>query len=136
MSNKLEIQITQEGPRNAIVKLTGIIDTSDIVESPAISLVDCLNNDVNLTLAGFRVDLIEWSMSAGMEIQLAWNGTIPQQIFPLAGRGRINSTNYGGFIPDTTRPGYDGSINLYSNGYAAGTVQNFTIILELIKLYQ
>lgn len=135
MANSLDIQITQEGPRNLIAKLTGILDSSDIQETPAIELLDCLSNDQNLTLIGFRVDLIEWSMSQGMEVQLAWNGTIPQQIFPLAGRGRISSTNYGGFIPDRTRAGYDGSINLYTNGYSAGTVQNFTIILELVKLY-
>jgi len=53
----------------------------------------------------------------------------------LAGRGRINSTNYGGFIPDTTRAGYTGDVNLVTAGYVPGTVANFTIILELVKLY-
>jgi hypothetical protein len=87
-------------------------------------------------LTGFRVDLIEWSMSQPMEVQLAWNGAVPQQIFPLAGRGRISATNYGGFLPIQTRSGYDGSINLNTNNYVAGSTQNFTIILELVKLYK
>lgn len=136
MANSLEMQITEEGPRNAVVKLTGVVDTSDISEIPAVSLTDFTNNDPNLVLIGFRVDLIEWSMSQDLEINLAWNSLHPQQIFPIAGRGRINSSNYGGFIPDKTRTGYDGSINLVSTGFSAGTTQNFTVILELVKLYR
>lgn len=136
MANILDIQITEEGPRNAVIKLTGILDSSDVIENPAIALTDFVNNDQNLVLTGFRIDLIEWSMSQGMEVQLAWNGVRPQQIFPLAGRGRISAVNYGGFIPDSTRAGYNGNINLYTNGYVATTIQNFTIILELVKLYR
>ncbi len=136
MANVFDIQITEEGPRNAVVKLTGILDSADAMENPAIALQDFNNNDASSgPLIGFRVDLIEWSMSQVMEVQLAWNGTTPQQIFPIAGRGRISATNYGGFLPDMTRTGYNGNINLYTNGFVAGTIQNFTIILELVKLY-
>lgn len=135
MANVLDIRITEEGPRNAVIKLTGILDSSDITESPAIKLGDFINNDQNLYLKGFRVDLIEWSMSKDLEVQLSWHGAVPQQIYPLAGRGRISSTNYGGFTPDETRGGYNGSIDLITNGFVAGQVANFTIILELVKLY-
>ncbi len=137
MANVLDIQITEEGPRNAVVKLTGILDSADAIENPAIALEDFSNNDAACgPLCGFRVDLIEWSMSNAMEVQLAWAGTQPQQIYPLAGRGRISASNYGGFVPDMTRAGYSGNINLTTNGYVPGTVQNFTIILELVKLYR
>lgn len=136
MANVTEFQITEEGPRNAVVKLTGVLDTSDVSITPAISLSEFTNNDVRMVLWGLRVDMLEWSMSNGLEINLTWNSIgNPQQIFPLAGRGRIAANNYGGFIPDKTRGGFDGSINLVSKGFAAGTVQNYTIILELVKLY-
>ena len=140
MANVLDIQITEEGPRNGVVKLTGILDTSDVSEVPAIALQDFINNDASSgPLIGLRVDLIEWSISQGTEVQLSWDGLNPQQIFPLAGRGRISSTNYGGFLPDMTRTGYTGNINLNTTGWAnslsPGAVQNFTIILELVKLY-
>lgn len=136
MANSLEIQITEEGPRNAVVKLTGVLDTGDAIEVPAISVTDFTNNDTNLVLTGFRVDLIEWSMSDGLEINLFWNALTPQQIYQIAGRGRIFAQNYGGFVPDRTREGYDGSINLISTGFASGSIQNFTVILELVKLYR
>jgi hypothetical protein len=135
MANSIDYQVTEEGPRNAIIKLTGILDTSDVSEIPAVPLSMFVNNDKRMNLVGLRVDLIEWSISAGLEVNLAWNGATPQQIFPLAGRGRINSTNYGGFIPNMIRAGYTGDINLTTDNYVNGTAANFSIVLELIKLY-
>jgi hypothetical protein len=144
MANSLDIQITEDGERNAVVKLTGVLDSSNIAETPAVELRDFAPRDSSgrQTLVGFRVDLIEYSIGAGIEIQLEWNGTIPQQIFPISGRGRISATNYGGFVPDRTRAGYDGSINLRTKNFIPGVdgmnqpvVQNFTVILELVKLY-
>ena len=135
MANILDRQITEEGPRNAVIKLTGVLDTSDIYETPAIALGDFTNNDPNLKLVGFRVDLIEYSIGQGIEILLEWNGVTPQQMFPLMGRGRIGSAAYGGFHPDASRPGYDGNINLKTTGFLTGVQQNFSVLLELVKLY-
>ena len=134
MANVLERQITEDGYRNAVVKLTGILDTSDISET-AISLGDLTGNDPAMTFIGARVEMIEWSMTNGIAVILSWNGLNPQQIYPLAGRGRIYGANYGGFVPDVTRLNYDGSIILSTNGFLPGKVQAFTCVLELIKMY-
>ncbi len=135
MANSFGIKILQEGPRNAIVKLTGILDSGDITATSVIALSDFHNNDQQLYLTGFRIDFIEYSMSGGMEINLFWNSNNPEQITPLAGRSRFGGRNYGGITPDSTRAGYDGSINMVTSGTPAGTTNNFTIILELVKLY-
>lgn len=135
MANVLDRQITEEGPRNAVVKLTGVLDSSDAYEVPAIAVQDFVNNDPNLKLTGFRIDLVEYSIGQGIEIQLEWDGSTPQQIFPLSGRGRIGSQQHGGFYPDRNRTGYNGNINLKSTGFTAGAPQNFSILLELTKLY-
>jgi hypothetical protein len=135
MANQMDMQITEEGPRNAVVKFTGVLDTSDIQERPAVNIMDFKDNDERLTLVGFRVDLLEYVIGQGIEIQLEWDSNVPQQIFPLSGRGRIAATNYGGFVPDRNRSGYTGNINLITTGFLPGVPQNFTIILELVKLY-
>ena len=135
MANVLDYQVTQEGQRNAIVKLTGYLDTSNVSEISIIPLSLFKDNDPFKTLTGFRIDLIEWSVSNPLEVNLQWNSATPKQIYLLAGRGRIVSTNYGGFVPDPLRPGYDGSINLVTANYQAGSIANFSVILELIKLY-
>ena len=75
-------------------------------------------------------------MSNGIEMLLEWNSLSPQQITPIAGRGRIHAAGYGGMIPNSSKTGYDGNINLKSSGFTVGTVQNFSIMLELVKLYK
>lgn len=137
MANNVQRQITLDGQRNIVVKWAGILDTADFSLTPALALSDCNYNDPLNKLSGFRLDMIEWSMSANLELQIAWNATVPQLITPISGRGRINMWNYGGFTPNQSAAGFDGSINLYSNDYASGaSPQNFTVTLELIKLYK
>ena len=135
MANLVERQITLEGERNVVVKWAGVLDTSDFSLVPALAVGDCVYNDPQNKLVGFRLDMVEWSMSQGLEVVVAWAATIPQLIVPLAGRGRINMWNYGGYVPDQTRPGFTGGINLTSASYPSGTIANFVITLELIKLY-
>lgn len=134
--NVLDRQITLDGPRNLVVKWTGVLDNSDISETPALALGDCINNSSIQTLVGFRVDMLEYSIGNGIEVQLQWNSAFPQQIYNLAGRGKIFSSSYGGFLPDSTRVGYDGNINLITTGFDPNTVQNFTLVLEFVKLYR
>lgn len=143
MANVLDRQISVEGLRNVVVKFTGSLDSGNIVETPAIELLDCPTNNLNSKLVGFRVNIMEYSIGDGLEILLQWNGTIPQQIYTISGRGHIDGSDYGGLSPDMTRSGYDGSINLItrnfvpaSDGVGQPVVQNFTLTLELIKMYQ
>lgn len=133
--NSFDRQIMLDGPRNAVVKLTGVLDTSDVVVVSAIALQDFTNNDTRQTLVGFRVDEVEFSISDGIQLLLAWDGLSPQQIFALSGRGCIEGERYGGFTPDQTRDGYNGNINLTSTGFVPGSIKNFTVVVELVKLY-
>lgn len=136
MGNIVEKQIVEEGPRNAVVKITGVLDTSDINEVSVIKPLDFSNNDPRAVLKGFRVDTVLYSIGQALDLVLSWNGATPQQITPLARSGKIDVHCDGGFLPDETRTGYDGSLNLVSNGYPAGTIQNFTLTLRLVKLYR
>lgn len=131
--------IIEEGWRNAVVKLTGVLTNSDVSEVSVITPSQFSNNDkTQAALVGFRVDHITYSIANALEVLLAWNGGSPQVITPLSGRGKMDVTDDGGFLPDQTRTGYDGSINLSTTGYtaAAGTTQNFTVLLRLVKLYR
>lgn len=135
MANVIDRQIILDGPRNAIVKFTGIINTADVNISPAISVGDFQAKEAGANLSGFRVDLVEFAISQPLEVVLAWTGATPQIIVPLSGRGRLNSWNYGGIQPDTTKPGYDGSLTLYTQNFPPGSIMNYTVLLELVKLY-
>jgi hypothetical protein len=129
--------LLENGPRNAHVKLTGVLDTEDLVWTPAISLNDFppIPGQRDGPVTGFRIDHITYSIGEQLEILLAWEGDNPEQIVPLANRaGRIDAPHFSGFTPNKMNPGYDGTINLYTTGYMSGT-QNFSIVLELVKLY-
>lgn len=135
MANSLDRQITEEGPRNAIVKLTGVLDTNDITEAPAIALSDFKNNDSRMQLTGLRADMLEYSIAQGLEVLLYWHSATPKLIYPLARAGRIFSWSYGGFLPDPLLAGYTGDIDLVTKGFVPGSTMTFVVVLELIKLY-
>lgn len=139
MANRTYKQIVLDGPRNAVIKLTGILDTSDVYWKPATTLSDFTNNEPRLNFVGFRVDHIEFAIGNGIEMLVEWGGNVggpvtPQMIMPLSGRGRIDGSSHAGWQPDRTLPGYDGSINVKSTGWMTG-IQNFTLTLEMVKLY-
>ncbi len=136
MSNVTDYQITEEGPRNAVIKLTGALDSSDVYLRPAVALSMFSSNEPNARLVGLRMDLIEFSVGNALEVLLEWQANTPQQIFNLTRSGKIHAYGYGGFVPDQIRSGYTGDINLRTVGYPPGTVQVYTIVLELIKLYR
>ena len=134
MANQLEKQILEEGPRNAVVKLAGFLDTSDASWVQAIQLSDFTNNDKQGPLRALRVDEVEFSVSAAIVVKLAWNSSLPQLIAVVYNSGEFCFEEAGGILPDRTRSGFDGAINLSTHGFAAAA-QGFTVLLELVKLY-
>ena len=136
MANSTDRQITLDGYKNAIVKWTMVADTSDIVLKPALQLSDLRGNDPALTLVGLRLIYAEWAMGNGIEVVTSWDSASPQQLLPLAGRGRIAASNYGGFAPDTLRSGYTGAIDISTNGYTGGQTQVITLVFEFNKMYK
>jgi len=126
MANASTIQILEDGQRNAIVKLTGVLDTSDqaltqVIEPASYSPVP----------AGFRIDHIDYSISDQLEVQLLWEASTNVLILPLAGRGRMSFWNFGG-LQNNAGAGKTGGILLKTTGWASGT-QVYSLVLELVK---
>jgi hypothetical protein len=136
MANLVEKQILEEGPRNAMVKVAMVLDTANVNLVSYIKPSDFTNNDTRQVLTGFRVDEVLYSTGQVIDVVVSWNGATPQLIVPLARSGKIDLWMDGGAIPDTTRDGYDGSINISTSGFPAGTVQNVTLNLRMVKLYR
>lgn len=143
MANQFTYLIQEDGWRNAVIKITGVLDTSDAVLTPAVTISDFVNwapYSPNGYPAGFRIDHIWHSIGDGLELQVQWNARNPQEIFAVAGRGRESFDHNGGLQPNQLNPGYDGSINVFSTGWGTGEdagmlIQNFTLVLEMVKLY-
>lgn len=133
MANVTSTQITEEGPRNLVVKFTGVLDTADISINPILALTDTHNNEKIATLAGFGIQNARWSISGPLILQLAWVSTTPQQALEMSTFGHIKAEPYGGWNPNQGAAGYTGAFRLTSTGWA-GTVI-YTVVLELQKLY-
>ena len=153
MANTFTSRVSEEGYRNAIITLTGLLDTSDANIDPAVALTDFSNNDSRAgTFYAFRLDHVWHTISDGIEVQLWWSGLSRILMLPLAGRGRESFETIGGILPPLTQqprqpyflsPGLNGNIAITTTGWGTGLgttteelVQSFTLELELIKLYK
>lgn len=141
MANTASKRIVRDGYRNAVVELMGTLDTAaaSFTVTPAIDIsADFSANDPNQTaFVGLRIDKIKYSLSDGIQAFLYFNATADQLIAGIAGRGKLDFKPDAGITPNQGAAGYDGDIDLTINNItaAAGVVQTYTILLEMIKLY-
>lgn len=126
MANQLNTQILVDGARNTVVKITGVLDTSNVSSTTVIDPAS-----FTPTPTQFRIDHIDYSISDPLEVRLLWDASTPVDILPLAGRGRMSFWNFGG-LQDNGGTGKTGKILLETNGYSSGTLV-FSVVLELVK---
>lgn len=134
MANATHLQTLVDGPRNLVVKVTAVLDTSNLanteVVTPATSFAVSSAGGNAPPLA--RVEYIDYSIADGLEVTISWgNGAGPvTPMLVLAGRGRMNFYEFEGLRNDAA--GTDGSIWVSTTGYSTGT-SVFTLIFEMVK---
>lgn len=128
MAGTLTTQILEDGPRNSIVKVTYISNTTtgDLAQQVVIDPAS-----FSPVPTQFRIDGIWFSISDQLEVQLLWDATTPVLIVPLAGRGKQFYKQFGG-LQNNAGAGKNGKIDMLTTGWASGT-QIFEIILWLVK---
>jgi hypothetical protein len=125
MANQLNTQILMDGARNAVVKITGVLDTSNVSSTVVVDPAS-----FSPLPTRFRIDHLDYSISDPLEVRLQWDAATPVDILPIAGRGRMSFHNFGGLQNNATSP--TGKINLLTTGYSTGTLV-FSVVLELVK---
>lgn len=129
MANVLSTQIIIDGPRNLVVKVTGVLD-SDV---PLTTIVTPSATFLAPPLV--QLDYIDYAIQDTIEVQLQWQGTPNTALLPLAGRGRMGFTDFGGIPDNATTP--TGNIQLLTTGIGAGPAASplvFTLVLEMKKI--
>lgn len=142
MANTNTKRIVADGPKNAVVELMGVLDTSAATFTviPAIDIsVDFVNNDPTKGAPiGLRLDEIQYSLSDGLSARLSWNATADELMVAIAGHDRMCFKDINGLQPNRAAAGYDGDVNLEVNNIVvtAGTpIQVYTLVLSFTKLY-
>jgi hypothetical protein len=131
MANAYTTQIIVDGPRNAIVKITGVLDTSNQAQTLAVDVSTLTQGGTQLKPNGVCIHYIDYSITDQLEVQLSWDATAQVVIMPLAGRGRMSFKDFGG-LQNNAGAGKTGSINILTTGWTSG-IQVFTVILEMVK---
>lgn len=134
MANSVNTQIIQDGPRNVVVKIEGILDTSDLASTVAVdpATLAGMDNTGTIKALGLIVDRIQFSVEDLLEVRLAWDATTPVRIVELTGRGTEKYERFGG-LNNNSGAGRTGKILISTQGWVAAAVLSFTLILTLKK---
>lgn len=127
MANTVTTQTILDGPRNLVILLTGVLDTSN--EARTIK-VDVSSYDPVPTKV--RVDKIQYSIAGALQVLLDWDATTDVTFAVLSGQGEIEACKFGG-LQNNAGAGVTGDIYLTTLGYSAGTV-SYTVLLEMTKV--
>ena len=142
MANSTSIQIIQDGQRNVVIKVEGVLDTADIsgttLQIDPASLADMVNGVFGAKAKFLKICRILYNVEDTLSVNLLWDATSPVRIEELVGRGKMDYNWFGGISQDTVtggRPsGTTGKINITTQGWASSAVLSFSIILEMEKI--
>lgn len=135
MANVTSIQILEDGAARTVVKLEGILDTSDVssttvVDPAAQSSVDPTGSNY-LKASKYRIDKIIHNIEDGLAVNLFWDAATPVRIEELTGRAKVEYRDFGGLQNNATSP--TGKITYTTQGWSTGAVLSFSLILYLTK---
>ena len=132
-------QILVDGPRNTVIKVIGDNVTLPLAVTTLITLstLTAINPGMSGSLppTRVRVDRIEYSISDGCVVVLAWNATTDVTLAELYGRGKVDAKHYGG-IQNNAGAGVTGNIDISAFGYGEATILTtaaFTLTISLVK---
>lgn len=127
MANSVAVQIMEDGARNAIVKLDGILDTSN--EAVVTKITPASFSPLPTQ---FRIDKIRYTVSSQLVVQLQWHATANVVAYALAqGMEDLEFQDVGG-LQNNSGAGKNGAIDLVTTGWTSGT-QTYSIVLWLVK---
>lgn len=138
MANATSIQILEDGAVHTVLKLEGVLDTSDIsstlvVDPAAQSSVDPTGSNY-LKASKYKIDKIIHNIEDGLSVNFFWDATTQVRIEELTGRAKVDYRDFGG-LQNNAGTGVTGKINYTTQGWSTGAVLSFSVILYLTKQY-
>lgn len=134
MANSVVATVLQDGSRNVRVRITGILDTSDLAYTVLINPATLNYMDVNnkVRASQLRIDKIDYDVEDALELRMFWDATTPVLIDDFTGRGVIDNTKYQDWN-NSKAAGYTGAIGFSTQGWTASQILSFTVTLTLVK---
>jgi len=135
MANSTTIQILEDGAAHTVIKLEGVLDTSDVsssvvVDPAAQSSVDPTGSNY-LKATKYKLDKIIHNIEDGLSVNFFWDATTPVRIEELTGRAKVDYRDFGGLQNNAAALGFTGKITYTTEGWSG--IKSFSVILYLTK---
>ena len=135
MANSVQIQTLVDSERNLVVKLVGILDTSnvsltDLIDPALVASVNAtgLNSQKPTKVA---IKKVTYDVEDGLAVNLYWDATADVPIWRFVGRGFVMGEHIG-FLQNNAGTGVNGKVLYDTDGYSSGSL-SFSLLIECIK---
>jgi hypothetical protein len=137
MANLFAVQTLLDGPRNVVVKVTGVLDTSDLASTTVIDPATLSAIGAFGTLpTKVRIDMIEYNIEDTLSVNLFWDATVPVLTGEFVGRGSQKYNHFGGLL-NNAGAGVTGKITATTTttgtAISATNILSFTLFITLVK---
>lgn len=128
MANSVTTQTLLDGDRNLVVKVVGILDTSNYSVTDLIVLAD-----LSPVPTAIRLDDLEFSVDSPLAAVLYWKANTDVPIITMTQSDHQTYTDIGG-LTNNAGTGKNGTVRLATLGYSSGTV-SFSFVSKWTKQY-
>lgn len=134
MANEFTIQTIQDGPRNVVIKISGVLDTSDLAQQVLIdpALLAGIDNTGTLKAAKLRLMRVIFNVEPLLTVNMWWDATTPVRIEDLTAQGHKEFAAFGG-LTNNAGAGVTGKVLIATQGWVATAILSFTATLEFVK---
>lgn len=130
MANSLTTQILEDGERNVVVNVVGILDTSDLTAQDILDPTTLLQGVPPANR--LAIMKVEFAIEGTLSLRLLFDATADVVALTMNGFNKLNFENVGG-IPNNAGAGVTGKIQLTTEGWSAAAVLHFTFKLKCKK---
>jgi len=136
MSSSFTVQILNDGPRNTVARIVGIIGSADLsgvtILDPALlspMFPGYPGQPLAITLSILE---LQYAIVDGLDVELIWDATTPVVAEFLEGRGKLDYKNKHP-LTNNAGAGVTGKILMTTIGGAGITSGGFTILIHTMK---
>ena len=135
MANSVQVQTLVDSERNLVIKLVGLLDTSNVSLATLIdpALVAAVNASGLNSQQPSKVAIkkVTYDIEDGLAVNLYWDATADVPIWRFVGRGFVMGEPIG-FLQNNAGTGVTGKVLYDTDGYSTGLL-SFSLLIECIK---
>jgi len=121
-----------DGPRNAIVLMTGVLDTSNEAKTTKVTVANLAALNDGRACTRVSIEEVEFSVSGTLKVILAWKATTDVTFCTMVQSGEFCFGEEHAPVLNNAGTGVTGDINLTTVGWSAGT-ETYTVLLKMRK---